>query len=157
MATWATTAEVADITGVTVTEAQLIRAQHVIDIVSGRTYEIHALLVEENRTRDLYWLKLAVAYQAAWMLSQPDMFTRMNVTSVNQDTSQAQMGASALTLAPLARRALNRVSWKGTRSLQVQRPGQITGPIVLPAGSPVYDYDWEEPLWQPLPNGPWCS
>ena len=148
--TWASTADVQDITGVTVTDAQLRRAQYVIDIVSGRTYEIRPLLVQENRTRDLRWLKQAVAYQAAWMISQPDMFTRMNVTSVNQDTSQAQMGASALTLAPLARRALNRVSWKGTRSLQVQRRPQADGLGVLPAGSPVYDYDWEEPLWRPL-------
>lgn len=148
--TWASIEDVSDITGVTVTSAQLRRAQYVIDIISGRTYEIRGLLVQEDRTRDLRWLKQAVAYQAAWMISQPDMFTRMNVTSVNQDTSQAQMGASALTLAPLARRALNRVSWRGTRSLQVQRRRQTEGLGVLPAGSPVYDYDWEEPLWRPL-------
>ncbi|KND38479.1 hypothetical protein [Streptomyces acidiscabies] len=150
MASWATTADVLDITGTTVTAAQLTRAQYVIDMLSGRTYDIHDLLVQENRTRDLYWLKLAVAYQAAWMISQPDMFTRMNVTSVNQDTSQAQMGASALVLSPLARRALNRVSWRGTRSLQVQRHRQADDLGVLPAGSPVYDYAWEEPLWRPL-------
>ncbi|MBA5222226.1 hypothetical protein [Streptomyces griseoaurantiacus] len=149
LGTWASTADVEDITGVTVTEAQLRRAQSVIDMVSGRTYEIHDLLVRENRARDLRWLQQAVAYQAAWMISQPDMFTRMNVTSVNQDTSQAQMGASALTLAPLARRALNRVSWMGTRSVQVQR-ARSTGRGVQPAGSPVYDYDGEEPLWRPL-------
>ncbi|MFB7111731.1 hypothetical protein [Streptomyces sp. NPDC056291] len=149
MSTWATTADVLDITGVTVTEAQLTRAQHVIDMVSGRTYDIHDLLVAENRRRDLYWLKLAVAYQAAWMIAQPDMFTRMNVTRVDQDMSEAEMGASALVLAPLARRALNRLSWRGTRSLQVQRP-RTDGPRVLPAGSPVRDEDWEEPLWRPL-------
>ncbi|WP_274029454.1 hypothetical protein [Streptomyces sp. MMBL 11-1] len=148
--TWASIQDVVDITGATVTDAQLRRAQYVIDLVSGRTYEIHTVLVEEGRTRDLRWLKQAVAYQAAWMAAQPDMFTRLNLTSVNQDTAQAQMGASALTLAPLARRALHQVSWQGTRSVQVrtQRSRLLPGQGVQPAGAPVRDYGWEE--WEPL-------
>jgi len=148
--TWASISDVAEITGATVTQAQLVQAQHIIDMVSGRSYEVHQLLVDNNRTRDLRYLKQAVAYQATWMLEQPDLFSRMNVLMVNQDTSQANFGAYAMLLGPLARMALTRVSWHGTKSTKVQREKTaiLTGMGVQPAGTPVRDYGWED--WRPM-------
>jgi hypothetical protein len=148
--TWASVADVLEITGATVTQPQLVMAQHIIDMVSGRSYEVRQLLVDNNRTRDLRFLKQAVAYQAAWMLEQPDLFSRMNVLMVNQDTSQATFGAYAMLLGPLARMALTRVSWRGTKSMKVQREktAMLTGMGVQPAGTPVRDYGWED--WRPM-------
>lgn len=142
--TWATVSDVQEITGSTVTPAQLRQAQYVIDMKVGRSYEIRDMLVANNRRRDLHYLKLATAYQAAWMLSQPDMFGRMNVTNVNADSSSATFGVDAMSLGPLARGALKRVSWQGTRSLRVKKdPATIvpyaSGQRIPPAGSAIYD------------------
>jgi len=146
--TWATVADVLEITGETVTSAKLRQAQYVIDMKSGRSYEIHDMLVANSRRRDLHYLKLATAYQAAWMKSQPDMFGRMNLTNVNADSSSATFGVDAMSLGPLARGALKRVSWQGTRSLRVKKdPASVipymSGQRIPPAGSPIYDQPYD--------------
>lgn len=112
--TWATADEVEDYTAETVTSTQLDRAQAVLDLHAGRT--VHS--AEEIGDRDLHYLKLATAYQAAWMKHQPDMYSRMDLTEVPSDAgASAGLNESGMTLAPLARRALRQLSWKRSRSL----------------------------------------
>lgn len=114
--TWATTADVLAYTGVEVSTAQLNLAQGTIDIHARRTYDD----VTRIGARDLYWLKLATAYQAAWLLAQPDLFQRMDIDTLGQNRSITKFNANAMKLGPLAKQALSCVSWIKSRSLHTQ-------------------------------------
>lgn len=116
--TWATTADVTTYTGVDVTTAQLIQASGTIDIAAGRTYAD----VSRIGTRDAYWLKLALCYQAAWLAAQFDAFQRMDIDSLGQSRSLTKFGPNAMTLGPHTKKALKRISWLKSRSLHIQSP-----------------------------------
>lgn len=123
---WATTAEVLSVTGVTVTDAQLAQADSVITIFANRTPD--ATL----SARDLHWLKQATCWQAAWQKDQAGYTTRHAITEVTQDGMQLIYSGgdtpnlAALSLAPLAQRALKNTSWKGSRTVRVTPTGQNT-------------------------------
>jgi hypothetical protein len=86
------------------------------------------------------------------MEGQPDLFTRMNVKQLGQDGLSATLSGDALTLAPLAHKALNRLSWMGgTKSIPLE-PFQPTKHRRYPVGGPVIDYE-NEP-WVPI--GPYA-
>src|SRR5690349_17693506 len=110
---WASVLDVTVITGVTVTDQQLATAQGVIELLVGRTAEATALI----RTKDLVWLKRAVAYQAAWLPGKADLLTQTDVNSFSQDGATADLKGDAQLLAPLARRAIKKLSWRGNRSV----------------------------------------
>lgn len=113
--TWATLAEVYDITTTEVTERQLIDAQRTIDIYAGRTYD----LADKLGAKDLYWLKQAVAHQAAWQPGQAGLSTRQQVAGFSQDGLAANYTAEwNISLAPLAARAIKNLSWKGSRTVR---------------------------------------
>lgn len=116
---WADVEYTGSITGVAVTESHITQAQAVIELFSGVT-EQYAL-----RARDTRHLRMAVAYQAAWMKGQIDVTTRTDVDQLTQDEmslTYAKANPDAPVLAPLAQRALKRLSWKGNRSVRLRRP-----------------------------------
>lgn len=115
--TWAVPTDVLLYTGKTVTQDDCARAQAVVDLAVGRTYGAVDLLPVGKRAR--YWLKLAVAYQAAWMQAQPDLFSRSSVTDFNQDGAAATFDTDGQTLGPLALMAVRRLPWKRSRSIRV--------------------------------------
>lgn len=115
---WATAQTVLDTTGVTVTDAQLAQAQDDIEIASGRMYADTGRL----RTRDLYWLGRAVARQAAWAAGQFGLETRLDATQIQQDQVSTMLTGDGLVLAPMAARALKRVSWMRSRTIHVRAP-----------------------------------
>lgn len=115
---WATIQDVLTYTGVTVTDAQLAVAAGTIDTHAARTYDD----VSRVGTRDQYWLKLALCYQAAWMTAQYDAFTRLDIDALGQNRSMTHFNPNAMTLAPFAKKALKRVSWLKSRSLHIQSP-----------------------------------
>jgi hypothetical protein len=89
-------------------------------------------------------MRRACAYQAAWMPSQPDMFTRLEMQAISATGRPVPIIASALTLAPMARRALNRVSWLKSRSLHVRGPFEDgLGPL----STAIVDYDDDGEGW----------
>jgi len=117
---WATEADVLAITEVTVTEAKVTQAQYQIELFSGVTEEY------EIRPRDLRFLRLAVAYQAAWLKGQIDVTTRTDVESFTQDEMSAKYAnKEAAVLAPLARQSIKRLSWKTNRSIRLRRPADV--------------------------------
>jgi hypothetical protein len=115
---WATPQQVIDITGVSVTDAQLSQAQSSIEMFSNRIYDDTARI----RTRDVYWLRKAVAYQAAWQKSQYDLHTRLDANQVQQDGVVASLNATAMVLGPEAKQALQRCSWMRSRTIHVRSP-----------------------------------
>lgn len=153
--TWASVADVSVYTGATVTDAQLAQAQLQIELRVGRTPASNAYLSAST----LRWLKAAVAYQAAWMVAQPDLFTRSEVKDFGAGSTGDSVAfkPDSQMLAPLARRALRRLRWKGTRSTYVpSTTGTIAGaPYPASLGvSSIYD-DEDNPAypadnWRPM-------
>lgn len=148
MSNWATAADVLAYTGATVTDAQISVSQGVIDIYSQVTTDT----IDPISERDRRLLKQALAYQTVWQINQVDVFTRTDVSSVNQDNMQfAPANAEALMLAPLAKRCLDRLSWRRPRSLRL-RPGRGTRYQTVEAWQDSWLRDGEgtHSDWQPL-------
>lgn len=113
---WATPQQVIEITGVTVSDVQLTQAQVSIETFSNRIYADTSRI----RTRDLYWLRNAVAYQAAWETGQYDLNTRLDANQVQQDGVVGNLNDKAMTLGPRAKQALQRCSWMRGRTIHVR-------------------------------------
>jgi hypothetical protein len=132
--TWAMPADVLNITGQTVTEAQVQIAGSIIDLFTGRPYsfswtdpssqEVIAYNWFENvGATDTYYLNLSVVYQTLWMMQQPDIFTRLELDSIQTMRAPIKLNNdNALMIGPLARKALSRVSWLRSRALHVRSP-----------------------------------
>ena len=142
---WAVVSDVSDLTGKTVTAEELAQAQAIVEIACARTDTVPEGTI---LPRDLEWLRRAVAYEAAWITANPDLFTRMEVTTLLQDGVEARdLPPDALTLAPLARRALRRLSWKKTRSTHIISEFERQAAL-YPVGGDIIDYPGED--WRPL-------
>lgn len=112
---WATVAQINTAIGKVVTETTRTLAAQSIEMHTGLIEEVERVDISD---RDRYWLKLAVCYQAAWLLNQPDYFDRLAVSSVGQDGQSAAAGnPDWLTISPLARKAIKRLSWRGVRTV----------------------------------------
>ena len=115
--TWATISDTTALTGVTVDESTLAQAQRVVELFAGITEDNTTTLSGGNARM----LRAAVAYQAAWMKAQIDVLSRVDVASLTQDgASVTPAGRDDLVLAPLAKRALARLSWHGRRSTSLR-------------------------------------
>ncbi|MDH6448183.1 hypothetical protein M2155_000591 [Streptomyces sp. SAI-119] len=142
---WATPQEVIDATGVSVTGQQLAQAQSDIEIFTNRIYAD----TERIRPRDLHWLGQAVARQAAWLAGQFGLETRLDATQIQQDQVSTGLKDDGLVLAPMAARALRRVSWMRSRTVHIRSAFEAAGPVV----NPLSDASDDVQAWTPLPGG----
>lgn len=116
---WATAAEALALTGRTVTDEQVAQAQAVIELFADVTQDADA----DQSAKTLRLLNRAVSWQAAWMATQIDVDARVDVTTLSQDgTSTTFAGDDAQVLAPLAKRCLDRLPWKRSRSVWTGAP-----------------------------------
>lgn len=135
---WADVADVLKYTTKTVVIGDVERAEAEIEDVVGVLADPALRPGVVISPRDLHFLKKAVAYQAGWSVSQPDAYERSEVASISQDGASATFTDGSLTLAPFARRALRRLSWRGTRS------------VVINSAALVVEPDDEDLHWTPL-------
>lgn len=117
MTAWATIPETLAYTRINVEQEDLDSAQMMIelfaDVVYGQTANIN--------TKNMRLLKMAVAYQAAWMTQHPDLFTHTDIQSINQDgIFYVHQHENSYLLAPMARRAIKRLSWNRTKNIRVR-------------------------------------
>jgi hypothetical protein len=141
--TWCDTAKVLELTGVTVTDPQLLRAQGVIE-----TFEdIDPADPGDHLTaRDRNRLTAATAYQAGWMFEQIEVEKRTDVESLSQDgQSWKYANPDAVVLAPLAKRNIDRLSWNEDGALA---PAQVKRYPDLPAVEAAVLCDELELPWQ---------
>lgn len=148
---WATVGDVKAATGRDVSEEALTQAQIQIELYSRltavETYPANTTPTNDDQTipvsaRDYKWLKLAVAYQAAWLEVQPDLYDRNGITNISQDGASVQYTASGLSLAPLAKKALANLSWLGSRSVSIGNPRMSSAAYV----------EWldDQHAWEPM-------
>jgi hypothetical protein len=117
---WATTDDVDTYTGATATDAEVTRAQAIVELFAGTTTDASDQGLISSR--NLRLLKMAVAYQTAWMQLHPDVFTNVDIDSGGQDgVSYTNAHANAALLAPLAKRCVDRLTWR-LAPLRVRRP-----------------------------------
>lgn len=139
---WATTDDVEDVTGSTVTSGELSRAQAVVELFVGRT---PAADDQPTRAVDLHWLKQAVCWQAVWLKDQPGYNSRSSFSDMAQDGFQLSVGARHdLHLAPLAARAIKNLTWMSSRSIEISRLAEDAVPAFNLESSDNYHY------WRPL-------
>lgn len=125
---WATGAQATALTGVTLTDANVAVAQPIIEIFAGTTQDADP----DQSVRTLRLLRYAVSYQAAWQLNQIDVLTRTDVSALSQDGMSTTPGhEDALVLAPLAKRCLDQLPWRRSRSVQVGPPPGAGAPDQL--------------------------
>lgn len=142
---WATTADVLELTDVTVTTGAVTRAQHVIETLIGRTEAAAGANIKPSDARKL---GNAVAYQAAYMTAHPELLTATDVASIAQpDLSVTYRGTGdepAQLVSPMARLALRTVSFI--------RPRSIAGEswTTDPDRDGDDDNDEEHGTWQPI-------
>ncbi|MEU1272985.1 hypothetical protein [Streptomyces sp. NPDC005799] len=139
---WCTAQDVINATGVSVTDQQLAQAQADIEIFTNRIYAD----TDRIRLRDLHWLGQAVARQAAWIAGQFGLETRLDATQIQQDQVSTSLKDDGLVLAPMAARALRRVSWMRSRTVHIRSAIEGAGPLI---GDPMSDGIDERMTWTP--------
>lgn len=138
------TADVAAVTGITPASTTVEYAKTVIESVTNTDLSVTAAAYSTAAER---WLKRAVCYQAAWMHTQPDLFSRTDVASLQQDGVSFQTRDDmSMVLAPLARIALQRVRWVGTHTKKALPSDDST----LPLRAQTLQYDGRDRDWRPL-------
>lgn len=102
-------------TGIVPTLSTLAHAQAIIEMVSGRPE------ARVDHADDLHWLSVATTYQAAYMVENAEtVFKQIDVSRLEQnDYIVTFRGADSPYIAPLARMALNNLSWTRSRSITV--------------------------------------
>lgn len=154
--TWATTADCIAVTGsapvaappaTSTGDGTLALAHSMIETYCGRTADAEGSFT----TRDLGWLKRAVAWQAAWLPGQPGVLARMGATGVQQDGVSATFVSPAdVAVAPLAQRALKNCTWMGSRSIRTRPRAPLDGTGATSAAAFLRESSDPEEGWSPL-------
>ena len=110
---YATIERVLELTGYTVDSSELLQAQAIVELASGRPES--AVSNESDRG----WLEYAVCWQAAYMHNS-DVFEQANVSKVTQDRSTVEFGDRVFALSPLVVEAVKRLSWNKSRGIQLR-------------------------------------
>jgi len=123
MAAWASISETLAYTRITVDLEDIDAAQAMIELFADVVYD-QTVDGSGNTTigaKNFRLLKMAVAYQAAWMTQHPDLFTHTDIQSINQDgIFYVHQHENSYLLAPMARRALKRLSWMRNRNIRIR-------------------------------------
>jgi hypothetical protein len=117
---WVTPEEALSITpGIAVSQEGIDAAQILIEIFADTTEEASdAGLIS---SKNLRLLKLAVAFQAAWMTAHPDQYTGSDFDTFQSDgLSVTYKNENSNILAPMARRCIKRLSWKRNRNIYIR-------------------------------------
>ncbi|MCA1840198.1 MAG: hypothetical protein ABR585_12495 [Gemmatimonadaceae bacterium] len=123
MSAWASIADVQLYTGISVSQENIDASQAMVELFADCIYNqtVDTSGAPLIRAKNLRLLKMAVAYQAAWMSDHPDLFTHVDIGSMNQDgVFFVYKHENASLLAPMARRAIARLSWRRNKNIKVR-------------------------------------
>lgn len=123
MSTWASIGETQAYTGIAVSQDHLTMAQGMIELFSDVVYNqtADASGAPIIGAKNFRLLKMATAYQAAWITEHPDLFTHTDIQSINQDgIFYVHSNENSYLIAPMARRALKRLSWMRNKTIRIR-------------------------------------
>lgn len=150
--TWASADDVVTVTGRETTAPSLALAHTMVELFAGAVdttddEDDPQLITNTNLRR----LRNAVCFQAVWLDTHPDAIDAMDVEGVSQDGLNATYAnANAHLLAPLAKRFIDRLSWR-TQGIRIRRSARtVTASNRGNRDSAVADDAYE---WSPLPFG----
>lgn len=104
--------EVMELTGYSANMQDIKRAQAIVEVYAGRP---EAMITRDD---DLAWMRYAVSWQVAYMETDPKaIFEQSNVQSVSSNDTVINFGDKAYQVAPLAQKAVSRLSWHRSRSI----------------------------------------
>jgi hypothetical protein len=146
--TWATAADVQALTGQEVTDFQVDIANMIIESLAKRVYTVAA---ERTGSRDIEWMKRAVAFECVWLTGQPDFFTRLDINAFTEGRRTIMLEKGGLLLAPMAKMALRNVSWLRTRSIHVRSAWEDGMSPVSPDPDSAANDVYEQ--WSPMGGG----
>lgn len=109
-----TIAQIKTLLDVDVEQRHITEAEADVDRVAGIDLD-DTVALGRLRLRDLKLLKWAIVYQAAWLSTQIDRHSRLDVLEISGATSDGSIKVRdelTLQLAPLCRSNLERISWK---------------------------------------------
>lgn len=115
-------AAVLDLTGATVTDAQILQAQGIVELFTG--YELGSATWQTDQVPfrpDQLRLMKAVGYQAAFMVAHPDVFTAADISASSADGYSQSWNELGAVIAPLAKIALRRLTKNRSRSVRVHK------------------------------------
>lgn len=145
MAALTTPALVLTATGKTVTTAQVATAQAMIGLLTGLDLDAVPL---PYSARDVRALTRAVTWQSPYVAANPNLAADLgdiaSASSNGNSVTYKEGTPEARLLAPLARAALSRLSWKRSRSLRMV-PAKPT-----PLRSQTLLIDGDDTDWRPL-------
>ena len=109
---FATADDVLEVTGYSVDDTDIRKAQAVIEVFAGK---VESLI---TNVEDLAWMRYAVAWQTAYMASDENsIFEQANIQSLAQNDTKIDFGNKDYVIAPLAQKAVRRLSWNRSRSV----------------------------------------
>ena len=101
-----------DITGYTVDEADIRKAQAIVEVFAGRTEALITNVV------DLEWMRYAVAWQTAYMSQDTNsVYEQANVQSMTQNDTMINFGDKTYAVSPLVIKAVSRLSWNKSKTV----------------------------------------
>lgn len=117
----ATVDDVFEITGYTVNEESVKHAQAIVEVYAGRPESLI------NNVTDLEWMRYAISWQVAYMDFDPkSVFEQANVKSYHANDTVMDFGDKAYQIAPLAQKAVGRLSWNRSRSIKTGNQYPLT-------------------------------
>lgn len=130
MAAWATIGETLTYTRISVSQDNLDAAQAMIELFADVIYDqtVDGTGAALIGAKNLRLLKMATAYQAAWMTEHPDLFTHTDIQSINQDgIFYVHQHENSYLIAPMARRAIKRLSWMRNKNIRIRPSSRRLG------------------------------
>lgn len=108
----ATVEDVFNVTGYTVDEESIKHAQAIVEVFAGRPEALITGLADRE------WMRYAVAWQTAYMnFDSKSVFEQANVERYHANDTIMDLGGKAYQIAPLAEKAVSRLSWNRSRSI----------------------------------------
>lgn len=97
----------------------LDQATAVIELVSGVVFDAEFREIPVSKS-DALWVRRAVVFQAAWILSNEESLSHLSATSISQEGLRIDVEDDlSWVLAPLAKRSLQNCSFNQNRTQRV--------------------------------------
>ncbi len=150
------------VTGVLPTQDQVEQAQLDVDLLADIDLD-DTDQVGRLTDRDAKLIKWAICHQAAWRKDQVDLAGRTDVSEIAGAASDGGVKLRdelSLVLAPMARKCLERVSWKRKRTTPDRTRATGSGDYTAPRGVTVSTSPCDNPGQQEnfeRDDGPWAE